>query len=454
MKLSRAIPAGLVDAGLASLATFVLNLYAIAVWEADNPQVLGMYFLYMTAFLLASAVPNQLLFVPAEKMTLDVAQQARVRFFGRVARLGIPAGAAAAVLLLLATAVGATKEGIGFVDDQLPFLVTGAIATVFSPLQNHARRLLHLAGKSWAAATVSLVQAATAGVALIFLVASDVTAQWIPIGALAIANVVSVSTAAYLAHRAGRGLPDGDLDAVAAIQDRMTYRTLTPTGRWLVATGVVSLGNNFAVESAVASLASLEALALAGAAKTVAQPILVLANGLRSVLGPPSMEAARDRDRQAARRVAATFGKLTIGAVVAYVAVAGFDWIGNPLARLIDGAYAVAFLVALSIAANGLNGAAFPGRLELIGAGREKQLFGADLRANIGQLVIAVVIAAVAGGNANAGSFARPVAFAALGLGRIFNYKRQLDIHYSSPAADAAEPGTIPQSPDVIPPAV
>ncbi|NND02658.1 MAG: hypothetical protein HKN91_07715 [Acidimicrobiia bacterium] len=454
MKLSRAIPAGLVDAGLASLATFVLNIYAIAVWERDNPEVLGMYFLYMTAFLLASAVPNQLLFIPAEKMTLDVSKPARVRFFGKIARLGIPAGVAAALLLLLATAVGATKPEIGFVEDQLPFLVTAGIATVFSPLQNHARRLLHLAGKSWAAATVSLVQAATAGTALIVLVTSDVAAQWIPIGSLAIANVVSVTTAAVLARRTSDDLSESDINAVAAVQEAITYRTLTPTGRWLVATGVISLGNNFVVESAVASLAGLEALALAGAAKTVAQPILVLANGLRSVLGPPSMEAARDHDRAAARKVASTFFKLTLAAVAAYTLIAGFDWVGNPLAALIDGAYAVPFLVALSILANGFNGAAFPGRLELIGAGKERQLFGADLRANVGQLAIAVAIAAAAGANAEAGSFARPVAFAALGVGRIFYYRRGLDVHYNSPADDETRTGTIPQSPDTIPPPV
>ena len=86
------------------------------------------------------------------------------------------------------------------------------------------------------------------------------------------------------------------------------------------------------------------------------------------------------------------------------------------------------------------------GRLELIGAGKEKQLFGADLRANIGQLTIAVVIAAVAGSNVEAGSFARPVAFAALGLGRILNYSRRLDRHYSEPAIASPDTGTIPPS--------
>ncbi len=103
--------------------------------------------------------------------------------------------------------------------------------------------------------------------------------------------------------------------------------------------------------------------------------------------------------------------------------------------------------------ANGLNGAAFPGRLELIGAGLEKRLFIADLRANLGQLTIAVLIAAAVT-SPEGGSFARPVAFAALGAARIFGYSRQLGPHYASPPSDESDSGTIPPEPDLFPPAV
>lgn len=450
MKFWRAVPAGLVDSGFASVATFVLNLYAIATWQGESADTLGVYFLYMTAFLMASTVPNQLLYIPAEKMTLEVGAEARTSFFGPIARLGFPAALGSVLLLLLATAVG-VSQGIA-VSDQVPFLITAGVATVFSPLQNHARRLLHLGGRNWAAASVSVVQALTAGAALLVLVRTSLGSEWIPIGALAVANVVSVATAAVLAARFARDLDERQRDAVAAVRNTMGYRHLIPSGRWLVATGVVSLGNNFLVESAVFVLASPAALALAGAAKTVAQPILVLANGLRSVLGPPSMEAAKAFNRQAAAKVARGFSLLIVGAVVGYIALAGFDWVGNPLARLVDSAYTVPLLVALSIAANGLNGAAFPGRLELIGAGREKQLFSADLLANIGQLVLAVTIAAIAGSSADTGSFARPVAFATLGLGRIFGYRRHLDRHYAQPPESGSQQTTIARSSDPLPP--
>lgn len=452
MKLRRAIPAGLVDSGLASLATFVINLYAIATWESDSPETLGVYFLYLTAFLMASTVPNQLIFVPAEKMTLEVAQPARLLFFGKIARLGLPVSTASASLILLATMVGAS-QGLTFAD-QVPFLVTAAVATVFSPLQNHTRRLLHLAGRSWLAASVSMVQVAVAALSLLLLANSSVAAEWVPTGALATANIASVTAAALFARWAGSKLSNDALARVGTTREQMGYGSLSPAGRWLVATGLVSLGNNFAVESAVFALASPEALALAGAAKTVAQPILVMANGLRSVLGPPSMEAARARNRKDARRVARTFNIIIGGGVAGYIAFAGFAWVGNPLARLVESAYTVPLLVPLSIAANGLNGAAFPGRLELIGADREKQLFTADLRANIAQLVCAVPLAALAGGSARSGAFARPVAFAVLGIGRLIGFRTQLDRYYSEPPATSGPPTTISQSPDSLPPPV
>lgn len=440
MKLSRAIPAGVLDAGLASLATFVINLYAIATWETDDPTLLGIYFLFMTAFIMASTISQQLLYVPAEKLTLDAAKPARLALYGPIARLGVPVGIAAALLVGLAAIVGSTQGRT--IAEQAPFLITAGVATVFSPLQNHARRLLHLAGRSWAAAAVSLVQLLAAAAALLAILQTSIASEWIPIGSLAVANVVSVTTATAMIMQFVKRLDAEPKASAAAVRPRIRPRELAPSGRWLVGSGAVSTGNNFLVESAVALLAGAPALALAGSAKTVAQPILVLASGLRSVLGPPSMEAAKNRNRKRARRVARTFYYLMLAAVAGYSLIVGFDWVLNPLSRLIDQAYSVAFLVVLTIGANGLNGAAFPGRLELIGANREKQLFGIELRANIAQLAIAVAIAAAAG-SAAAGSFARPVAFAVLGAARIVEYERSLSHHYRSPADDAEPDATI-----------
>jgi len=444
MRLRRAIPAGVIDAGLASLATFVINLYAIATWETADPTLLGIYFLFMTAFLMASTIPQQLLYVPAEKLTLDAPRPARIVLFGPIARLGIPLGAASGLLVGLAAIVGGTQgRSLG---DQAAFLVTAAIATVFSPLQNHARRLLHLSGRSWAAAAVSLFQLLGAALTLIALAGTSIGKEWIPIGSLAAANVISVTVAYLMILRMSAHLGEASRAAATAARERIRPGELAPSGRWLVGSGAISTGNNFLVESAITLLAGAPALALAGAAKTVAQPVLVLASGLRSVLGPPSMEAAKQHNRRAARRVARTFNLMMLGAVAGYSLIAGFDWALNPLSRLVDQAYAVAFLVVLTIGANGLNGAAFPGRLELIGASRERRLFSAEVWANAAQLVVAVVLAAAAGSSTTAGAFARPIAFAVLGAVRLVYYQRSLEEHYRSPAVTTSDTTIQPPS--------
>jgi len=449
MKLTRAIPAGIIDAGLTSVATFVLGLYAIAAWEDADLDTLGIYFLYMTASVMASSVPLQLLFVPAEKVSLEVPRPARIAIFGRIFRLGVPVAVASASLVAFATVVGAGK-GLSL-SYQAPLLITAGITAVFIPLQSHARRLLHLSGRSWAAAAVSLVQVLAAGTALAVMIQTSIAPTWIPIGSLAIANVVSTAAGALIILRLSRKLDPTSAAAAAATSQRVGYRELAPSGRWLVGVGFMSTGNNFLVESAVAIIAGAPALALAGSAKIVAQPILVLAEGLRSVLGPPSMEAARNHDRAAARRVTRTFGLLTATAVVGYSALAGFDWALNPLARLVEKAYEVPLLVVLSIAANGLNGAAFPGRLELIGAAREARIFGAELFANATQLGIAVVAAFAGASSLKAGAFARPLAFAGLGLARILAFERALNTYYRDPAASPIASSTIPSSSDLPP---
>lgn len=435
MKLSRALSAGLLDSGFASLATFALNLYAIGRWEDNALDVLGIYFLFMTAFFMASAIPYQLLYIPAEKASLILAPAARLGLMLRVIVLSLPTAVLSGALVAITLAVGLVK-GFTF-GEQVPFLVTAGLAAVFSPMQNYARRLLHLAGRSWSAATVSIVQFAVAIGGLFVLLAFDVPARWLPIGALALANFVSVGVALVMSHRAVGRLSPEESAAVARLQDTITHRSLATSGRWLVTTSLLSTGTNFIVESIITLLAGAVALALAGSAKTVAQPILVLANGLRSVLGPKSMETAGIGDRAAARRISRTFSRLTAIAVVLYSALAGWSWFLNPLAALVEQAYTVPGLVLLSIIAAGLNGAAFSGRMELIGAGRETDLLRAEVATNSMQLATATVAAALSGAVTNLGAFARPIAFAVLGGGRIVLYDRALEAYYRARAVAA-----------------
>ena len=55
----RALPAGLLDAALASLASFIVTFYAARSLPAAG---LGIYALFFNAFIMAAVVPTQLLF--------------------------------------------------------------------------------------------------------------------------------------------------------------------------------------------------------------------------------------------------------------------------------------------------------------------------------------------------------------------------------------------------------
>ena len=436
--MRRRIPAGLLDAGLAALASFAVGLYAAWVWQ-DDLGTLGVYALFMAAFGLATAVGSQAIFIPAEKATLELATPERVALLPRTIRRGLPlAIAAGAVMLapsLIARAQGTEWAAIA------PLVLTAGAASIVSPVQDHARRVLHLAGISWSAAFVSIVQVSVAVVTVATLHAFSLDPAWIPFGALATANVTSLTAAILMARRRRAAVGPADPDRLAAATAMLGYGSLLRSGRWLAPTGIMSTGNNLVVAAIVSSLVGQEALGFAEAARTIGQPILVLAFGLRSVLGPQSMEAAKQRSRPDARRVASMFYKLTLILGVAYLAVAGFAWPFNPFAHIVERAYTIGGLVATAIVANALNGLAFPGRLELIGGDRERSLFTSEVIANAAQLVVAAAVALAAGSSTRSGAFAVAIAFAALGAARLPLYRMHLDSLYR-PAAAAEVPAT------------
>ncbi|MGD2050865.1 MAG: hypothetical protein PVI35_00185 [Acidimicrobiia bacterium] len=429
MRRFRAIPAGLVDSGLSSLATFIVGLYAATVWR-DDAATLGVYALFLAAFQMAASIPTQAHFVPAEKATLLLEGRPRLLLMRRIVVLGLPATLLAAALSPLAAVVGLLR-GLPL-SDQVPFIVTTAAATALFPIQHHTRRLLHLGTVSWAAASVSALQliGAVGGLGLLRML--DAPQRWTPIGALAIANGLSLLGGLTLATWHGRPHRAAAGDALHRAQDTLTYRSLMESGKWLVSTGIMSTGNNFVVAGIITVLAGPAPLGLAEAARIVAQPILVLATGLSAVLAPPSMSAGLRRDRAEARRVARVFYGVTAGLGLLYLAITAVDWSLNPLARLVPAAYDVSWLVAVTIVANGLNGASFPGRFELIGANRERDLFGAEVVANVAQLVVATALAIIGSGGGTAAALARPSSFLMLGGTRLSFYRRPLDRHYAA----------------------
>ncbi len=68
------LPAGLVDAGASSLATFVTGVAATRLLDSSE---LGAYAIFFSAWLLASQLPTALILVPAEAKLVHIPSKER-----------------------------------------------------------------------------------------------------------------------------------------------------------------------------------------------------------------------------------------------------------------------------------------------------------------------------------------------------------------------------------------
>jgi O-antigen/teichoic acid export membrane protein len=420
MRLRYAVPAGLLDAGLASLATLGVGIYAARSLSATE---LGTYALFFSAFTVAAVLPTQLILVPAEVATLLAARDERFGVLRQGWRLGLPVALAAATAASAAAWLGARAPG----DVLWAFAVTTTACSVASPLQDHVRRSLHMAGEHWRAGTVSLVQLCAIVVALAGFELAGVGAVWRPFGALTLANLVSLS--------AGYGLSRRDLRT--ATTPGYGIGRLARSGRWLLLLEVATSGAVFVSSAIVTRLAGPADLGYAESARIVAQPLYVLAVGVSAALWPRSMQAAASRDREAARRIARVSAAIVVAGGLLYGAATVAPWWGNPLGALIPQAYVVGGLVPLSVLAFVLVGVAFPPRTELIGAGLEKALARLALLAGMLQCAAALVATWI-------GAFARPLGIAIFGVFLLLGCWRQRRALYeraaTTPAAGSSRP--------------
>jgi O-antigen/teichoic acid export membrane protein len=402
VELRHALPAGLLDAGFASLATLGVGLYAA---QALPLSEFGAYALFFSAFVLAAVVPAQLILSPAAFATVSASAIGieRLGLLRQTWRLGTLPAAIAAIVASAAAWFSAEAP-----DSVLWALaVTTTTCSIVSPLQDHLRRILHLANISWYAALVSLVQLCSVFGALAFFEVVGVGPIWRPFGALTLANVVSLAVGVALAYRRSREptLP------------RYQAGHLMRSGRWLLLQEAAITSAVFVSSAVVTQLAGPEALGHAEAARIVAQPLFVLTAGLSSVLWPQSIEAGATRSREAARRTARPFTRFLVAAGLLYGAVTAGPWGGNPLAALVPQAYTVTGLVPLTVVAYVLLGLPFLSRAELIGAGRERILPWIGMFAGTLQCVAAVSALWIE-------AFARPLGAIIFGTVVAFGYRR------------------------------
>ena len=194
---------------------------------------------------------------------------------------------------------------------------------------------------------------------------------------------------------------------------------LAHQGVWLVVFAAAPAVAGFAIAAIVAGLASPEALGYAESARVVAQPILVLAAGITAVLSPRSMRAAMDVDLGTARHTSRVYLAIMVVGGLGYIAIAGWDWVLNPMSYLVPSAFVVSGLVAVAVVTNVMRSMTFLQGSELLGANRQRAM------ARIAWIVapIAVVVSLSAGVTE---AFARPLAFIASAGSRFVLQRREL----------------------------
>jgi O-antigen/teichoic acid export membrane protein len=407
------VSAGVMDAGLASLASFGSSLYAARSLSASE---LGAYALFFSAFLLAALVPTHLTLMPAQIFTVGATKRQRLGLFEQTWALGLPLSATAA---LVASAAAAFLAADASADVRWGLAVTMAACATVSPLQDHIRRTLHLARSSWTAALVSLIQLVTVAVVLAAMTMGAIPPIWRPFGALALANVVSLGAAFFMTRRE-RG---------RAELHRYRLPQLVKSGRWLLVLELTPTLASFLAYALITQVAGASALGYAEAARIVAQPLYVLMMGLNYSLGPRSMEAGAARSLEQAQRIAHPYMRILLGAAILYGSVTAIPWPGNPLGTLIPKAYVVAGLVPASVLAYLLLGLPSAYRFELFGSRNIRPLPLVGMAAGVCQCLTSFLVVWI-------GPFARPVGGAVYGAVAWFGYTRLRRDLYRRPAAE------------------
>jgi hypothetical protein len=405
-----AVVAGVLDAGLSSLASFAVGLYAA---RALDPVQMGGYALAGAAWGLAITVPAQLAFTPLEIIAVACRAPVRLRFLRRSMLLGLwPTVLPALAMPLWMPFAPRTVH----TDVVVALTITGVVASLASPPQDHLRRMLHIAGLSWYAALVSVVQLVVAVGSLVAFTVGHIPPWWGPFGALALANIASLSVGLVLARRR-------EGEAVALPPTR--FGAVMRSGRWLLLTSLVPTAAAFVAAAVAAHLAGAAILGYAEVARLGGQPLLVLSTGLSATLGPGLVAAAQQRNADEARRTARLCITLTLVAGAGYLALVGSEWRGNPLAWLLPNAYVVPGLVAATILANATHGISFPLRSEVLGAGKEVALTKIEVVGNAVRVLIA-------GATGVIGAFIIPVGVLAVGLVRWLGCHTVLRSYYAA----------------------
>ena len=185
-RLAWATP-GQLDAGMSSLATFFVGIFAVRELETEP---LAAYALLFSAFLVAGQLSTELILIPSQIIALDTHPLGRLGMI----RHSIPRGAVLSAVGALAVPLGALPL-LGKVDRSDLVLLAGSACAlaVVSPLQDHLRAMFHLADQSWVSASIAFTHLSATVVGLLIL--GSRAPLLAPFGALVLGNTISILVA-------------------------------------------------------------------------------------------------------------------------------------------------------------------------------------------------------------------------------------------------------------------
>lgn len=374
---------GQLDAGFASLATFIAGLVAVRILDVEG---LAAYALLSSTFLIASQLPAELIFNPSQVLAIDLPVATRLGMLRHSIRRGFVAAAISALFVPLG--VGPILGSVS-VRDLIPMSLSATALSVVSPLQDHIRAMLHLSGRSWIAAATSAIHLVGTGVTLVVLYQGYPLLA--PFGALTVGNVLSVVVSILWVLR---------LQAPSVTKPR--FGELRVLGGWLLATGFARTALGYGTRSIIGLMAGIPSLGFLEGSRIVAQPIFVITQGLIAQVGPKSTEAGATRDSYAASRWRLRFVVLLSLIALPYALVTAASWPGNPFSELAPRAYAIPGLTATMLVAVWLTAVLRPLKAEMLGARLQRPL--AYLTIWLGLIEIAIAFTAI-----QIGAFAAPI---------------------------------------------
>lgn len=257
---------GIVDAGLSALATFIVGLQAVGTLTSEELALFSMLF---TGTLIAMLLPQQLIYLAARIQVLALGGRYISPLMTDLLR-GAPMSACAVIVVLLA-ALPVFMQGEPLSGVNLGLVIGASLFVVLSPFQDHLRASLHLVGRHWTAAALSLV---LVGIVLgLLTLAAGLDLQGIVIfGSLAIGNAVSI----LLGVAVLRLTPRNRMMQLPKLRVRVRY----------LGGDLIMQLSGYLAGLIVILILGFAALAELEAARLVAAPVFVFVSGLSAALVP------------------------------------------------------------------------------------------------------------------------------------------------------------------------